>query len=308
MIDKLNFFIVLARERHFGRAATKLGITQPSLSAAIRQLEETLGVMLINRGSRFQNLTTEGKKVLNWALKITADTRTMKEELKTITRGLSGTLIVGAVPTALSVIPKISNKFLSKHKSVKLKLISCNSNEVLAALERFEIDVGMTYLNNEPLGRLKSLPLYSESYCLMTHVKNKSNLSGKICWSDLSQFRLCLLTNDMQNRRILNDRFYKEKIEINPLLEANSLLALLTHIQTGEWSSVLPLSLVGLFAQNKEIVSIPIEKPQISHKIGLVALQRDPTTPLITAFLKEAELVVREVKKEWPEATTVFKF
>ena len=78
LIDKLNFFIALARERHFGKAALKLGITQPSLSAAIRQLEENLGVMLINRGSRFQNLTDEGKKVLDWALKITADTRTMR--------------------------------------------------------------------------------------------------------------------------------------------------------------------------------------------------------------------------------------
>ena len=163
MIDKLNFFIALARERHFGKAALKLGITQPSLSAAIRQLEETLGVMLINRGSRFQNLTDEGKKVLNWALKITADTRTMREELKTSKKGLSGTLLIGAVPTALPTIPELTNAFLHKHPGVNLKLFARNSDEVIGALERFEIDVGMTYLNNDSVQVMPTYRRYAKS-------------------------------------------------------------------------------------------------------------------------------------------------
>ena len=113
MIDKLNFFITLARERHFGNAAVSLGITQPSLSAAIRQLEQNLGVTLINRGSRFQNLTEDGDKVLAWALRITADARTMKEEIKNRSIGLSGTLSIGAIPTGITYIPEISNMFLT---------------------------------------------------------------------------------------------------------------------------------------------------------------------------------------------------
>ncbi len=64
MIDKLQMFIALARERHFGRAAESCGVTQPSLSSAIRQLEEQLGVQLVHRGSRFQGLTPEGQLVL----------------------------------------------------------------------------------------------------------------------------------------------------------------------------------------------------------------------------------------------------
>ena len=67
MIDKLEFFIALAREEHFGRAAEICGVTQPTLSAAIKQLEDQLGVMLVKRGSRFQGLTPEGDQVLAWA-------------------------------------------------------------------------------------------------------------------------------------------------------------------------------------------------------------------------------------------------
>ena len=54
MIDKLEYFIALAREQHFGRAAEECEVTQPTLSAGIKQLEDTLGVMLVQRGSRFR--------------------------------------------------------------------------------------------------------------------------------------------------------------------------------------------------------------------------------------------------------------
>ena len=73
MIDKLDFLLSLARERHFGRAAEGCGVTQPTLSAGIKQLEETLGVLLVNRGSRFQSFTPEGERVLDWARRIVGE-------------------------------------------------------------------------------------------------------------------------------------------------------------------------------------------------------------------------------------------
>lgn len=75
MIDKLQMFIALANERHFRRAAETCGVTQPTLSSAIRQLEDQLGVQLVFRGSRFQGLTPEGQRVLDWARRIVGDMR-----------------------------------------------------------------------------------------------------------------------------------------------------------------------------------------------------------------------------------------
>src|SRR5687767_15187804 len=75
MIDKLDFILALARERHFGRAAEACGVTQPTLSAGVKQLEEQMGVLLVNRGSRFQGFTPEGERVLEWARRIVGDTR-----------------------------------------------------------------------------------------------------------------------------------------------------------------------------------------------------------------------------------------
>ncbi len=75
MINKLEMFIAVAKEGHFGRAAETLGITQPTLSTGIKQLEEMLGVQLIFRGSRYGGLTPEGARALVWARRLVSDSR-----------------------------------------------------------------------------------------------------------------------------------------------------------------------------------------------------------------------------------------
>ena len=118
MIDKLEFFIALAKEEHFGRAAEVCGVTQPTLSAAIKQLEEQLGVMLVLRGSRFQGLTPEGKQVLAWARRIVGDSRAMKEEMRAARHGLSGRIRIAAIPTALAMVARLTTPFRAKHPGV----------------------------------------------------------------------------------------------------------------------------------------------------------------------------------------------
>ena len=164
MIEKLEFFIALAKEQHFGRAAEALGITQPTLSAAIKQLEDQLGVMLVKRGSRFQGPTPEGEQVLIWARRIASDTRTMREEMRAARHGLSGRIRIAAVPTALVMAPRLTTPFREKHPGVTFSVLSRTSIEVLSLLGNFDIDAGITYLDNEPLGRVTSVPLYSERY------------------------------------------------------------------------------------------------------------------------------------------------
>ena len=81
MLDKLNFLIALAQEQHFGRAAEACGVTQPTLSAGIKQLEGMLGVLLVQRGSRFIAFTPEGQRTLEWARRIVGDARALRRPL-----------------------------------------------------------------------------------------------------------------------------------------------------------------------------------------------------------------------------------
>jgi len=297
MIDKLEFFIALAREEHFGRAAEYCGVTQPTLSAGIKQLEDQLGVMLVKRGSRFQGLTPEGAQVLAWARRIVGDTRAMKEEMRAAKIGLTGHIRIAAIPTALAMMARLTTPFREKHPGVTFSILSKTSIEVLTLLGNFDIDAGITYLDNEPLGRVTSVPLYDERYQLITATGTPYADRDHVTWAEISRLPLCLLTPDMQNRRIIDQHLAEAGVQVRPTLESNSMIVLFSHIRTGKWSSIMPINLTETFGFSEPIRAIPIVDPDASHAVGLVAAPRQPQTPLVSALLDEAMALASDFRR-----------
>ena len=302
MIDKLEFFIALAREQHFGRAAETLGISQPTLSAAVKQLEDQLGVMLVKRGSRFQGLTTEGEQVLGWARRIVGDARAMREEMRAARNGLSGRIRIAAIPTALAMVARITTPFRERHPGVSFSVLSRTSIEVLSLLGNFDIDVGITYLDNEPLGNVTSVPLYSERYQLITADGNALSERSQVSWAEVAELPLCLLTPDMQNRRIIDHHLAEAGTVSRPTLESNSMIVLFSHIRTGKWASIMPLNLAETFGFSEPIRAIPIVEPDASHIVGMVATRREPHVPLVAALLDEAAKLATYANGKMPDA------
>ncbi len=142
MFDKLEFIIALARERHFGRAAETCGVSQPTLSAGIKQLEDGFGVLLVNRGSRFGGFTPEGERVLDWARRIVGDARAMHQEIDALKRGLAGEIRIAAIPTTLAMTAMLTTPYRAKHPEVRFSIFSRNSVEVLRLLDNLEVDAG----------------------------------------------------------------------------------------------------------------------------------------------------------------------
>jgi DNA-binding transcriptional LysR family regulator len=288
MIDKLEFLIALAREGHFGRAAETCGVSQPTFSAGIRQLEEGFGVRLVNRGSRFRGFTPEGERVLGWARRIVADTRAMHQEIDALKRGLAGEIRIAAIPTALAMTAMLTTPYRARHPEVRFKIYSRNSVEVLRLLENLEVDAGLTYLDNEPLGRVNTIPLYLEEYRLLTSPDGPLGQRDRITWAEVGRIPLCLLTPDMQNRRIIDDLLRAAGPEPSPTLESNSMIVLFAHVRTGKWSSIMPAKLAETLGLTDSVRSIPIVEPGATHAIGLVVPHREPMTPLVSALVDEA--------------------
>ena len=287
MIDKLEMFIALANERHFGRAAEVCGVTQPSLSSAIRQLEDQLGVQLVFRGSRFQGLTPEGQRVLDWARRIVGDIRALRDEMRTVHAGLSGNLRIGVIPTALPMVAGLTAPFTARHPNMRVTILSRTSAEILAGIESLELDAGITYLDNEPLGRVSQARLYTEFYRFLCATTSPLAGRAQVSWAELAQEPLCLLTADMQNRRIVNQHLAEVGARIAPNVESNSTIALVAHVQSGLWSSVVPMKLAEMFTA-KGLVAIPIVEPEAEHLVGLITAKRDPQTPVLSALMEEA--------------------
>ena len=288
MLDKLEYLMALSREQHFGRAAEACGVTQPTLSSGLKQLEDAMGVLLVNRGSRFRSFTPEGERVLDWARRIVGDARAMRQELDTLRHGLTGRLRIAAIPTTLAMVASLTTPFRMRHPNVQFTILSRTSIEVLAELENLEIDAGVTYLDNEPLGRVTAIPLYRERYRLITSSDAPLGDRESVTWAEVAQVPLCLLTPNMQNRRIIEGLLRGAGGNPQPTLESNSMIVLFAHVRTGRWASVMPEKLADTLGLTERLRAIPIVEPEAVHTIGLVVPAREPMTPLNAALVVEA--------------------
>ena len=288
MIDKLEYLMALASERHFGHAAEACGVTQPTLSAGIKQLEEMLGVLLVQRGSRFLGFTPEGERTLDWARRIVGDARSMRQEISALKHGLSGRLRIAAIPPTLPLIPELTTPYRARHPDVQFTVLGLPGNEILPLLENLEIDAGITYVENEPLGRVNAVPLYREHYRLLTSADAPLGDRDQVTWAEVAQVPLCLLTPDMQNRRIIDRLLKSAGGDSRPTLESDSMILLYSHVRTGRWASVMPAKIAQTLGLTDTIRAIPIVQPDAVQTIGLVVPEREPMTTLTAALVTEA--------------------
>ena len=290
MIDKLEFLLAVAHERNFRRAAESCGVAQPSLSAGIKQLEETLGVMLVQRSSRFQGLTPEGERVLEWAKRLVGGVRTMREEIEAFRKSLSGELRIAVVPSALAFMPILTTLYRTLHPAVRIIILSRTSVEIVDMLDDLQADAGVTYLDNEAIGRLHRLPLYEERYRLLTVEKGPMGRRDAVTWAEVGALPLCLLTQDMQNRRIVDRLLLKAGAAIPPrMIESDSTISLVAHVRRGDWVTVISEHTAEVLGSSPPFRSIPITTPDVAFRVGLVTPNRRPSSPMVEALVAAAE-------------------
>jgi DNA-binding transcriptional LysR family regulator len=146
----LRYFVTVAEELHFGRAATRLSIVQPSLSQQIRQLEDELGFPLFYRTKRSVELTDAGKVFLPEAQHILAQVREAKRTAQRAYRGEVGRLVVGYTSSSTyDVLPMMLSVYRERFPDVEVALRELTTQEQLRALEREYIQVGLLRL---PIG------------------------------------------------------------------------------------------------------------------------------------------------------------
>ncbi len=297
MLKKLELLLHLARERHFSKAAEAAGITQPSLSGAIKSLEMQFGVVIVERGSRFRGFTPHGERILKWARQLTADARAMHQEVELFRRDLHGELRIGVVPTALPAVTDLTIPFKAHCRDARFRIQSLNSESILQSLENLEIDVGISYLDTEPLGRFKGIPLYQERYALLVAPDGPYEDRETVTWLEAGRLPLCQLSHDMQNRRIVDRHLRDAGAEPECTVESNSMLILYAHVRTGGWASIIPVRFVAEFERPGRLRALPLVDPVVTHTIGLILPNRETQTPMVSKFVKLAE-------RAFPERTT----
>lgn len=288
LLRQLEYLTALAREGHFSRAAAACHVSQPALSSGIRKLEAELGVQIVRRTQRFDGFTPEGTQVLQWAQRILAERSDLEHRLDAMRGGLSGRLRIGAIPTALTVSSLLTTPLHEHHPLVQFSIESMSSREIVARLNDFDVDVGMTYIDGEPLGRVRVVPLYRERYVFLTPRDSPLGTQDTVTWTDAASVPLTLLLPVMQNRRIVDGHFADAGVEATAVLETDTVSALYAHVTSMGLSSVIPHAWLHAFGVPDGARVIAMPQPERAVHVGLVLPGRGPESLLTRALVDTA--------------------
>jgi DNA-binding transcriptional LysR family regulator len=284
-LRQLEYLSALASEQHFGRAATATHVSQPALSASLKKLEQELGVTLVQRSQSFGALTPEGKILVEWARRVIGDVDSLRDEATRLKGELTGTIRLGVIPTAMPAAALITEGLLLRNPGIDLEIRSTPSAEIARLLASHELDGGISYLDDEPLGSVKVTPLYDERYFLLT-TKRKFGTRRTMSWAELEDEPLCLLTTETQNRRIVDAALSRAGVSVSPRVQSNEISGLAAFARSG-YSCVIAHPSLALDGLPTGMSAIELLDPDVRHPIGLVTPALDPPAPLVRVLREE---------------------
>ena len=267
----LKYFVALADTRHFGKAAERSFVSQPTLSAQIKKLENYLGVQLIERQPRKVTLTESGLKILPLARRILQES----DEIVSLARNehdpLSGKLKVGLIPTVGPyLLPLVTRKLRKQLPRLKLMLYEYQTQPLLERLRAGDIELGILALP-VPLDGLDSRELYEESFSVA--VPNDSPLAKKssIRIDDLNGETVLLLEDGHCLRDQALEVCSRIDVKESDDYRATSLETLRQMVAAGLGLTLLPeLATRGPFGSGHGLTVKSFARPVPSRTVGAV--------------------------------------
>jgi DNA-binding transcriptional LysR family regulator len=290
LFRQLEYFVALARERHFARAAAACYVSQPALSEAIRKLEHELNVPLVNRDHAFQGLTPEGERLVVWARRILADHDALEQEVSAMRSSLSGHLRLGATATASTTAALVLTPFCSAHPLVNVELQTrLSTKDILSGLRRFSLDAGIVHLDGADAADLTAVPLYTEHFVLAANRRLlPGDWSDHITWPELSQLPLCMLSKSHSSRQLIDSLLEKNEVVLRPRIETDSIASIYAFVDSGSWAGVVPREWIHTFTFSPDIRIVAIDDPLVTAMVSLVTSASQPGSLLARALADAA--------------------
>ena len=299
LFRQLEYFVAVAQERHFARAAEKCYVSQPALSAAIAKLERELNVTLINRGHSFEGLTPEGERLVVWAKRILAEHDAFKAEVDAVRSGITGTLRLGTAPTASTTASLVLSAFCSDHPLVKVQIRSrLAATELYRRMADFELDAVIVHATPDELAgghEVELVPLYEEHYVLLAPAHMLPSGASTLTWPDAAQLPLALLTPDMRDRQMIDRACAGHSISVTPQVETDSVASLFAQAATGNWACIVPHTWLWTSPMGGDIRAVEMSDPVLTAEVALATNSAGPGSPVARALTACAtELALHE--------------
>ena len=241
----LRYFVVLAEELHFGRAASKLSMTQPPLSSAIKSLEEELQVQLLIRDSKHVELTQAGSAFLDEARQILEQVARASNVARTVAKGMRGRLEIGVTGSLIyRDVPAIVRQFNTEMPDVEVVLREMSSSEQLSELLRGQIHAGFVNATTAP-PQLSSLPMSEDEFVLCLPEDHPKAQGDTVNLKHLADERFVMFSRDVAPANYDNviAIFFRAGIHPKTIHAARQWLTIVAMVANGLGVSLVPRTL-----------------------------------------------------------------
>jgi LysR family hydrogen peroxide-inducible transcriptional activator len=287
-LKDLGYLVAVADTRHFGRAAQRSFVSQPTLSAQLKKLEEYLGVQLIERAPKRVQLTAAGEEIVERARRILE----ASDEIVELARGhrdpLAGRLRLAMLPTiGPYLLPHVAGRLRRSLPRLELMLYEYQTDPMLAKLHSGEIDVGILALPL-PMDGLESQELYKEPFSVAVPASHRLAQRASVKVDDLANETLLLLEDGHCLRDQALDICSSTSVHEKQDFRATSLETLRQMVAAGVGITLLPeLAGRGAYGNARGVVIRPFARPAPTRTIGAVWRKSTARRGAILALCKQ---------------------
>ena len=268
-IKQLQVFVSIAETGSFAKACNQLHLSQPAISASLKNLEAEVGGTLLARTTRKTELTPEGMAFFPVALRILMDIDTSLEDVKSLFELRRGKVDIAVMSTfASSKFPTILAIFHQQHPEIKVTVHDIIAEDVVNMVRREKVELGITFDPGEDQ-ELTFIPLLQDRFMVALPPEHPLNNSKSITWKDLTKVNYISLQKPSSIRQQIELILDEKGIFLSPIFEAHQLITIGKMVAEGLGVSIIPEVSVKQI-QSLGVTLRPIISPKIERSIGII--------------------------------------
>ncbi|MDJ0741696.1 MAG: LysR family transcriptional regulator [Gammaproteobacteria bacterium] len=282
----LRSFLAVAEHGAITEAAEQIGVTQPALSRRLQQLEDHLGVVLLERGRKGARLTEIGRLVQSEAQGIVARYELMREMVATHQRLEGGSVRIGGGATAVSyLLPEAIAAFQAAHPQVRFQMREAGSSEIADDVVAGHLELGVVTLPVRDR-ELAVTPLTTDRIVLVARHDHPLAQRRRVRIQDLADQAFVAFEAGSALRQIIDGKLREAGVEVNVVMELRSIPAILRMVlTTGNLAFVSQLGM----AQQRDVVEVGVPGLRIERRLAVIARRSGMLSPAAAAFTRRLQ-------------------
>ncbi|PPA93095.1 LysR family transcriptional regulator [Brevibacillus laterosporus] len=286
-IKQLHYFVTVSNQLSYSKAAQKLHISQPSLSNAIKNLEQEIGSPLLDRNTRKMELTDAGKILYKKSILLLSQMNMLKKEMEEVKLTGSGDLIIGIIESVKHWIPKVIREYQDRFPSINIKLIEVLSGKaVKESLRKYDTHLLITnqYINEADI---ESFPLYDERLVLVLHRDHPlAQKKESILLKELEREPFIISTDGFQTREDILTAFTLEQMTPKIKFEIERFETALTLVRENLGITIIPENYLSE-PMDASIVQKTIDSSALERTVYLTFMKNRYLAPAVQTFLED---------------------